>query len=138
MFAAGKGERPQSDNCLHMGKGAFVYHDRLWFCLVYYWSPQGPPSPLASGHSMMHILVVDGKGGTGASRITHSHRIACGMGQLLFTGNSVGRGIWVAFWGHGLLHGMDGRKGRRHGTNFVAWVGSVAFLMRNSLVLSSG
>lgn len=33
---------------------SFVYHDRLWFLV--YWSPQGLPA-LASGHSMMHILV---------------------------------------------------------------------------------
>lgn len=124
MFAAGKGDVPKVMLSFHTG-GPFVYHDRLWLWSTVLEVPQGPPRP---GVRAQHdaYLGVDGKGGPGASRITHSHRIACGMDQLWFTGN--GRtGHLGGVLGTRTLAWNGWKEGRRHGMNFVPWVGFCCF-----------
>ena len=93
-----------------------------------------PPSGSTAGARAQHDAYIFGVDGKGGRRITHSHRIACRHGPSSVHGEQSDGHRWRFFWGHGLLHGMDGwKEGRGHGMNFVAWYGSVSFLVRNCL-----
>lgn len=113
MFAAGKGGRPQSDNCLHTGKGAFVYHDRLWFCLVYYWESSGPSLP--AGVRAQHDAYLGGRRERGDRRIAHhalaSHRMWHGTASCSRGTRSDGAFGWRFGDTGSCMEWMEGKDG---------------------------